>query len=232
VAGGDACKRGSIKNPGPAPSRESDTDMAISEAKQLDTSEKWHDLLVFGIILAYLSAIAILVILKKYEFAPFQEVRENFTQFNPFDGKIIHESQHMVYGKGIVVKSNTLCNSIIDKSPEFDNLFLSQNILGELCAENPFQVNFVVYIKYDRRRLDRLRNRKKVVYQLQKKVAIVNWQNKELMAQKNFTKNYTFIINKNGKTLEADKRLCIISEEPSDEEVKHWIYSLVVSEQS
>lgn len=206
--------------------------MSISEAKQLDTSEKWHDILVFSIILAYLLVIAIFVFIKKYEFAPFQEVRENYMQFNPFGGKIIKESQHMVYGKGIVVKLNTLCNSVIDKSPEFDNLFLSKNILGELCAEEPSQVNFVVYIKYDKQRLNQPRNHNKVVYQLQKKVAIVNWQNKELMAQKNFTKNYIFFINKRGKPVEADKKLCIISEEPSDGEVKNWIYSLVVSEQS
>jgi len=206
--------------------------MAISEAKRFDTSEKWHDFLVFGIILAYLSVIAICVVIKKYEFAPFQGVRENYMQFNPFGGKMIVESPQMVYGKGIVVKLNTLCNSVINKSPEFDNLFLSQNILGDLCAGDPSQVNFVVYIKYDKQLLTQAMNHQRVVYQLQKKVAIVNWQNKELMAQKVFTKNYIFHTNSRIKTLEADQKLCIISEEPSDEELKHWIYSLVVSQRS
>jgi len=200
--------------------------MAISQAQQLDTSDRRWIPLIFCLILAYISLITLFIIVKKYEFAPFQEARDNFVQFNPFGGQVSKASHTGLPGQGIVVRLNTLCNSIIDKTPEFNTLYFSQNMLGERCAKDPSQVNFVVYIKYDKQQIAQHQPSKKIIYQLQKQAAIVDWKTKELVAQKTFVKNYTFFLTDEARTLEVDKKLCLISEEPSDLELKQWIASL------
>jgi len=121
-----------------------------------------------------------------------------------------------------------MCNSLVEQSPEFNYLVFSQNILGNLCAKDPSQVNFVAYIKYEKHIMNQPQNSKKLIYQLAKKVAVINWPNKELVAQKTFTKNYTFSKSYTGKDSDVERKLCLITEEPSDEEVKGWIASLAL----
>jgi len=204
--------------------------MSISHAQRLQNTMQWRwQLLFIGLIFSYISVIAILFLLKKMEFTPFEKVKENYLQVNPFDGPIILDQQKHLQGKGVVVRLNTLFNSIIEPSPEFNYLVFSQNILGDLCAENPAQVKFVVYIKYEKHRKNHPQKDEQLLYQLQKKVAVVSWPKKELVAEKTFTKNYIFY--KKYKTRDSDvaSRLCLISAEPSDEEVKRWIASLATA---
>jgi hypothetical protein len=61
---------------------------------------------------------------------------------------------------------------------------------------------------------------------LQKKVAVINWPGKELVAQKIFKKDYTFFASDRDFDSPVEEKLCSISEGPSDEEVKLWIASL------
>lgn len=163
---------------------------------------------------------------KKMEFIPFEKVKENYLQVNPFEGPIIVDPQKHLRGKGVVVRLNTLFNSIIEPSPEFNYLVISQNVLGNLCAQKPSQVKFVVYIKYEKQKKNHPREKNQLIYQLHKKVAIVSWPQKELVAQKTFTRNYIFYKRPNGRDSDVASKLCLISEEPSDKEVKRWIASL------
>jgi len=119
-----------------------------------------------------------------------------------------------------------MCGSIIAPCPEFNYLVVSQNILGNLCAQNPAQVNFVVYVKYEKQRRNDPKQRNQIIYQLQKRVAVVSWPKKELVAEKTFTKNYIFYKKFNGRSSDVASKLCLISEEPSDEEVRRWIASM------
>lgn len=168
--------------------------------------------------------------IKKMEFTPFEEVRTHYLQINPFKNPIIIAPQKHLKGKGVVVRLNTLFNSIIEPSPEFNYLVFSQNILGGLCAKNPSQVKFVVYIKYEKHKKNHPQEKNQILYQLQKRVALVSWPKKELVAQKTFTKNYIFNKRKNGRDSDVASRLCLISAEPSDEEVKRWIASLAAAD--
>ncbi len=205
--------------------------MSISRVQRLETTRHWQwNLLIVGILFVYISFLAGLIITKKHEFFPFEEVKDNYLQIDPFQGHIVKAAREEISGKGVVVRLNTLCNSLIQPSPEFNYLVFSRNILGDMCARNPSEVNFVAYIKYEKhmKRLNKSGN--KVIYTLSKKVAVINWPSKELVAQKIFQKDYTFVRNYNGLESAVDKRLCSISEEPSDEEVKNWIASLVISD--
>jgi len=159
------------------------------------------------------------------EFTPFQKVRKDYLQINPFKDRLIISPEHHLEGRGVVVRLNTLFNSIIESSPEFNYLVFSQNILGNLCAKDPSQVKFVVYIKYEKHKKNHPQKKNQIIYQLQKRVALVNWPQKELLAQKTFTKNYIFNKRCNGRDSDVASRLCLISAEPSDEEVKRWIAS-------
>jgi|UniRef100_A0A7C5ER95 hypothetical protein len=204
--------------------------MAISRYQTLRASEKRGIILFSLLLLIYLSFLTFFSVLRKVEFAPFEQVRDNFLQFNPFDQKLRPAPQTGLSGKGVVVRLNTLCNSLITKSPEFHTLHLSRNILGERCASDPSEVRFVVYIMYDKNQVAEDKPSKRIVYQLQKKVAVVDWKTKELVAQRTFVKNYPFIINDKARQLEADRKLCLLSEEPGDLEVKHWFASLPAKE--
>jgi hypothetical protein len=215
------------------PDRESQTIMSFSRAQRLETPLQRRCLILFmGILLSYISLIGILFIMKKHEFIPFEGVRDNYLQINPFDGQIIKAPEQSLHGKGVVVRVNSMCNSLVEQSPEFNYLVFSQNILGNLCAKDPSQVNFVAYIKYEKHIMNQPQNSKKLIYQLAKKVAVINWPNKELVAQKTFTKNYTFSKSYTGKDSDAERKLCLITEEPSDEEVRGWITSLALSDPS
>lgn len=150
--------------------------MAISQTQHLDSSDRRWLVLPLVILLAYVSLLTVFVVIKRHEFAPFQEARDNFVQFNPFEEKLSKASHTGLPGKGVVVRLNTLCNSIIDKTPEFNTLYFSQAMLGERCAKDPSQVNFVVYIKYDKQQIAQHQPSKKIVYQLQKRAAIVDWK--------------------------------------------------------
>jgi len=119
-----------------------------------------------------------------------------------------------------------MCNSLIEPLPEFNYLVFSQNMLGPLCASCPSDVNFVAYIKNENHRIEQQKNENKIVYRLEKKVAIINWPGKELIAQKTFTKDYTFFVSERGFDSAVQKKLCSLSEEPSDAKVKQWIASL------
>ena len=57
-------------------------------------------------------------------------------------------------------------------------------------------------------------------------MAIVSWPKKELVAEKTFTKNYIFYKKFDGRNADVASNLCLISEEPSDEEVRRWIASM------
>jgi hypothetical protein len=202
--------------------------MAISHAHRLEETIPWRwQLLIFGLIFSYISVIAVLFLVKKIEFTPFEKVRMDYLQVNPFNNPIIIAQQKDLKGKGVVVRLNTLFNSIIQPSPEFNYLVFSQNILGNLCAQDPSQVKFVVYVKYEKNKKNDPQKKNQILYQLQKRVAIVSWPKKELVAQKTFTKNYIFYKRYDGRDSDVASKLCLISEGPSDEEVKRWITSLV-----
>ena len=201
--------------------------MSISRVQRLQTPAPWQiQLLIIGFILSYITFLAVLYIAKKHEFTPFEEVKDNYLQVNPFEGHIIKAPNQSIHGKGVVIKLNTLCNSIIQQSPEFRYLTYSQNILGDLCAKSPSEVNFVAYITYEKNLISESNKSKKVTYQLAKKVAVINWPSKELVAQRVFIKNYPFPKNIAELDAVAERKLCVITEEPSDEEVKTWIASL------
>ncbi len=205
--------------------------MAISHVQRLEENIPWRwQILIYGLLLAYISLIALLFMIKKMEFVPFEKVKENYLQVNPFNGPIIVDHQQYLQGKGVVVRLNTLFNSIIEPSPEFNYLVVSQNILGNLCATDPSQVKFVVYIKYEKHKKNLPHHKDQLLYQLERKVAIVSWPQKELVAQKTFTKNYIFYKRYNDRGSDVASKLCLISEEPSDEEVKRWIASLTAVE--
>lgn len=211
--------------------QESENIMAVSQAQRFENTMYWRwQLLCLGLLFLYLSVIVILFLVKKMEFTPFEEVKENYLQVNPFKDPIILAPKQHLKGKGVVVRLNTLFNSIIEPSPEFNYLVFSQNILGNLCAKDPSQVNFVVYIKYEKSKRNHPKENNQLLYQLQKRVAIVSWPKKELVAQKTFTKNYIFNKKYNGRDSDVGSRLCLISEEPSDEEVKRWIASLATAD--
>ena len=125
--------------------------MAISHVQRLDDSKQWRWTVLFiGLIFSYISVILFLFLIKKMEFTPFEKVKESYLQIDPFKAPIIIAIQKSISGKGVVVRLNTMCGSIIAPCPEFNYLVVSQNILGNLCAQDPSQVNFVVYIKYDK----------------------------------------------------------------------------------
>jgi len=206
--------------------------MAISRVHQCETiSEKFWPILFIGVMI-YISIMASLIYIKKHEFNPFEEVRDKYLQVNPFEEHIVTAHTTKLQGKGVVVKLNTMCNSLIQQSPEFNYLVFSQNILGNMCARYPSEVKFVAYIKYEKQKIKQEQNKNVVVYQLQKKVAVINWPNKELIAQKTFAKNYTFLMNSRGLDSTVEEKLCSISAEPSDAEVKYWIASLASGEPS
>jgi len=201
--------------------------MAISHVQRLDNTKQWRWTVLFiGLIFSYISVIAFLFLVKKMEFIPFEKVKENYLQIDPFQSPIIISHQKDLRGKGIVVRLNTMCGSIIAPCPEFNYLVVSQNILGNLCAEDPSQVNFVVYVKYEKHQNNDPKRKNQIMYQLQKKVAIVSWPKKELVAEKTFTKNYIFYKKFDGRNSDVASKLCLISEEPSDEEVRRWIASM------
>ena len=201
--------------------------MAISHVQRLNDTKQWRWTVLFiGLIFSYISVIAFLFLVKKMEFIPFEKEKANYLQVDPFKAPIIIASQKGLCGKGVVVRLNTMCGSIIEPSPEFNYLVVSQNILGDLCAKDPSQVNFVVYVKYVKNKKDDPKQKNQIIYQLQKKVAIVSWPNKELVAEKIFTRNYIFYKKFNGRNFDVTSKLCLISEEPSDEEVRRWIASM------
>jgi hypothetical protein len=207
--------------------REAETIMAMTRVHRLETQAHWQlQVLIIGFLFLYIALVAVLYIVKKHEFTPFEQVKDNYLQMNPFEGHIIKAQFTDIKGKGVVIKLNTMCNSLIQESPEFSYLVYSQNILGDLCAQNPSEVNFVAYIKYEKQLIDQPKKSNKMVYQLAKKVAVVNWPTKELVAQRTFTKNYPFSKSFKDINSEVDRKLCVASEEPSDEEVKRWIASL------
>jgi hypothetical protein len=211
--------------------REGNTVMSMTRAHRLETQAHWQlQILFIGFLFLYISLVAVLYIIKKHEFTPFEEVKDNYLQINPFEGNIIKSRFHDLQGKGVVIKLNTMCSSLIQQSPEFSYLDYSQNILGDLCAKKPSEVNFVAYIKYEKQLINQPQKNNKVIYQLAKKVAVINWATKELVAQRTFTKNYTFSKGYSGKDSDVDRKLCIVSEEPSDEEVKRWIDSLALGD--
>ena len=201
--------------------------MAISQVQRLENTKQWRWTVLFiGLIFSYISVIAFLFMMKKIEFIPFEKVKENYLQVDPFKVPIIIASQKGLCGKGVVVRLNTMCGSIIEPCPDFNYLVVSQNILGDLCAQNPSQVNFVVYVKYVKNKKNDPKQKNQIIYQLQKKVAIVSWPTKELVAEKIFTKNYIFYKKFDGRDSYVASKLCLISEEPSDEEVRRWIASM------
>lgn len=204
--------------------------MALSRTQSLKPLEKQWFILITFILLIYLSFLAFSLLLRKWEFAPFEAMREHFLQLNPFETKLPPAPQPTLTGKGVAIRLNTLCNSLITSSPEFHSLYLSRNILGERCATDPSEVGFVVYILYAKSQVATPKADKKVIYRLQKKVAVVNWRTKELVAQKTFSKEYHFVINGEGRHLEADRKLCRLSEEPGDLEVKQWLATLASKE--
>jgi hypothetical protein len=166
---------------------------------------------------------------KKMEFTPFEKVIRNYLQVNFLKGPIILDQQQHIQVKGVVVRLNTMFNSIIEPSPEFNYLVFSQNMLGNLCAKDPYQVKFVVYIKYEKVQKNLPQAKNQILYQLQRRVAIVSWPKKELVAEKTFTKNYIFYKKYDGRNTDVASKLCLISEEPSDEEVQRWIASLAAN---
>jgi hypothetical protein len=205
--------------------------MAISHAQRMNATIQWRwQFLIFWLLFTYISVIALLFLVKKMEFTPFEETKMDYIQINPFKDPLIIAPQQQLSGKGVVVRLNTLFNSIIEPSPEFNYLVFSQNILGHLCAQDPSQVKFVVYVKYEKHKQNHPKQKNQIIYQLQKRVAIVSWPKKELVAQKTFTKNYIFYKRYSGRGSDVASKLCLISEEPSDEEVKRWISSLAAVE--
>ncbi len=206
---------------------ESEAILAGSRVQWLEIlSEKHWEILFIAFMFLYISLITSLVFIKKHEFNPFMEVKYKYLQVNPFEEHLAAAPTSSLQGKGVVVKLNTMCNSLIKQSPEFNYLVYSQNILGYLCARDPSEVKFVTYIKYEKHRLSQKQNKNMIIYQLQKKVAVVNWPDKKLVAEKTFSRDYTFLMKSRGLDSAVEEKLCSISEEPSDEEVKHWIASL------
>jgi hypothetical protein len=203
--------------------------MAISRVhvQELETVPEGHwEIWVIAFLFFYVSIFSILFIVKKHEFTPFEKVRDQYLQVNPFNEALLVAATPKLQGKGVVVKLNTMCNSLIEPIPEFNYLLFSQNMLGPLCAKCPDEVNFVAYIKNENQRIIPQQNKHKIVYRLQKKVAIINWPSKELIAQQTFTKDYTFSASDRGFDSKVQRKLCSLSEEPSDAKVKQWIASL------
>ena len=85
--------------------------MAISQTQRLHRTIQWRwQVLFIGLIFSYFSVIAILFLVKKMEFTPFEKVKENYLQVDPFKGPIIVDLQQHLHGKGVVVRLNTLFN--------------------------------------------------------------------------------------------------------------------------
>lgn len=205
--------------------------MSMTRVHRLGTQAHWQlQILFIGFLALYIFLVAGLYIIKKQEFTPFEEVKNSYLQINPFEGNVIKAQYHDIQGKGIVIKLNSMCSSLIQQSPEFSYLDYSRNILGDLCAQTPSEVNFIAYIKYEKRLIDAAQETNKAVYQLAKKVAVINWATKELVAQRTFTKNYAFLKGNTARDSYADLKLCGVSKEPSDEEVKRWIASLALGD--
>ena len=198
--------------------------MAISRVQELETVPEGHwEIWVIAFLFLYVSILSVLFVIKKHEFTPFEKVRDQYLQVNPFNEAIIVAATPRLQGKGVVVRLNTMCNSLIEPLPEFNYLVFSQSMLGPLCAKCPSEVNFVAYIKNENQRILQQKNKHKIVYRLQKRVAIISWPKKELIAQKTFTKDYTFYTSDRGFDSRVQGKLCSLSEEPSDAKVKQWI---------
>jgi hypothetical protein len=201
--------------------------MAISRAENLETVPEGHwEVLVIALFLLYAAILATVFFVKKHEFIAFEKVKDQYIQIDPFNEAMVAAAKPKLQGKGVVVKLNTMCNSLIEPSPQFNYLVFSQNMLGPLCATSPSEVNFVIYIKNENQQIKQEKDKRKVVYRLQKKVAIINWPGKALIAQKTFTKDYTFVTSDRGVDSMVQRKLCSLSAEPSDARVKQWIASL------
>jgi hypothetical protein len=147
--------------------------MTISRVhvEQLETVPEGHwEIWVIACLFLYAAILSILFIVKKHEFTPFENVREQYLQVNPFGKAILVAATPKFQGKGVVVKLNTMCNSLIEPSPEFNYLLFSQNMLGALCAKCPSEVNFVVSIQNENQQIIWQKNKHKIVYRLQKRL--------------------------------------------------------------
>jgi len=64
--------------------------MAISHVQGLEDTKQWRWTALFiGLIFSYISVIAFLFLVKKMEFIPFEKVKDNYLQIDPFKAPII-----------------------------------------------------------------------------------------------------------------------------------------------
>jgi hypothetical protein len=100
--------------------------MALSRVHRLETISDGHwEIWFVAFLFLYISALSVLFYIKKHEFIPFEQVKDQYLQVNPFNEPASKAPTQKLQGKIVVVKLNTMCNSLIKQSPEFDYLVFS-----------------------------------------------------------------------------------------------------------